>query len=371
MIVNIITCHDVYNYGASLQAYALSSFIEGMGHEVKIIDYKPDYLSHHYEFGYVEESNRFYPICQKYKIVKLLYGIRLIPITYATWRRIKPFDKFKSNKLKCTKRYSSLDDLRNNPPNADIYIAGSDQIWNCNLPNGKDEAFFLGFGSPKRKISYAASFAMKSIPDCYKEMLSKYLRNLDSISVREKSAVPLVEDLGFVAKAVVDPVYLLDKRDWEIFAGNQPLVKGKYILVYNLNHGNTQAIKDEAIKLSAIHNATIVAIDSSFKIRFSNKNIHDAGPVEFVNLIKYAEVVVTDSFHGMSFSLIMQRPFSVWHKHNDSSRIYDMLNDLDANHCFNSSITGNSYDWNHIADKINLLRGTGKNFLESNINIVG
>ena len=71
MKINIITCHDVYNYGASLQAYALMTYLSTKGHDTAIIDYKPDYLSHHYEFGYVDEKNRYYPLCQKYKLTIL------------------------------------------------------------------------------------------------------------------------------------------------------------------------------------------------------------------------------------------------------------------------------------------------------------
>lgn len=370
MIIRIITCHDVYNYGASLQAYALSTYLINNGHDAKIIDYKPDYLSHHYEFGYVDENNRFFPLCKKYKIFKFLYGIRLIPITYATWRRIKPFDNFKKKYLKCTERYNSLNELRSNPPIADLYIAGSDQIWNCNLPNGKDEAFYLGFGSPKRKISYAASFAMKYIPECYKNMLIGYLKNIDMVSVREKSAVAFVNDLGYKSTAVIDPVFLLNKSQWEDFAKKPPLIKDNYILVYNLNRGNTQEIKEEAKNLSKEEDAEIVSIDSSFKCKFSNRNIHNAGPIEFVNLIMNAKYVVTDSFHGMSFSLIMQRPFSIWHKHSDSSRIYDLLSDLDAVHCMNNSIRDNSFHWDKIEDRINTLRTKAYSFLEINMKTI-
>lgn len=367
MKIRIITCHDVYNYGASLQAYALLSYLSNKGYDTQIIDYKPEYLSHHYEFGYVDEKNRFYPICKKYKIIRFLYGLRLVPITYATWRRIKPFNKFKRFKLKCTNSYQSLDELQDHPPIAELYIAGSDQIWNCNLPNGKDASFFLAFGNPNRKISYAASFAMKSIPGQYKDMLKGYLANLDCISVREKSAVSLLHELGYSSRVVLDPVYLLSKSKWEIFAGRKPLVEEKYILVYNLNHSNSQSIEAESLRLSKLNSLIIVSIDSSFKCTFSDKNIHNAGPVEFVNLIKNATYVVTDSFHGMSFSIIMQRPFSVWHNHSDSSRIHDLLSEIGAEICVNNSITTNKFQWPLIESKLNLLKQDSESFLELNI----
>lgn len=370
MKINIITCHDVYNYGASLQAYALSTYLMAIGHEVEIIDYKPDYLSHHYEFGYVDERNKYYQLCKKSKIFHFVYSLRLVPVTFATWRRIKPFSRFKKERLKCSKRYSNLKSLQLDPPNGDLYIAGSDQIWNCNLPNGKDAAFFLSFGTPKRKVSYAASFAMSSIPNEYKEMLKSYLANIDSISVREESAVSLLANIGYKSKAVIDPVYLLKKELWNDFAGNVRIIKEQYVLVYNLNHNNTSAIKTEAIRVAKKHGCIIVAIDSSFKCKFSKRNIHDAGPVEFVNLIKNASYVVTDSFHGMSFALIMQKPFSVWHKHSDSSRIYDLLSDIGVTSCINNSIIENNFNWSIISKKIKQKVDDSITFLQSNINIV-
>lgn len=367
MKIDIITCHDVYNYGASLQAYALSTYLTNIGHDAEVVDYKPDYLSHHYEFGYVDKNNRYSTLCKQSKIFHFIYSIRLVPVTFATWRRIKPFDRFKNERLKCSKRYNDLDSLRSDPPNGDLYIAGSDQIWNCNLPNGKDPAFFLSFGSPKRKISYAASLAMSSIPNQYKDMFKSYLSNLNSISVREKSAISLLDNLGFESKLVIDPVYLLNNEQWKDFSGNNPIINGKYVLVYNLNHGNTSAIKDEAIRVSQKLSCKIVAIDSSFKCRFSAKNIHDAGPVEFVNLIRNASCVITDSFHGMSFALIMRKPFSVWHKHSDSSRIQDFLSEIGALECFNRSIIGKSFDWSDIAEKIQLKIEDSVDFIKSNI----
>ena len=370
MKINIITCHDVYNYGASLQAYALMTYLSTKGHDTAIIDYKPDYLSHHYESGYVDEKNRYYPLCQKYKLIKFLYSLRLIPITYATWRRIKPFNTFKKDRLLCTKCYSSLQSLQNDPPIADLYIAGSDQIWNCNLPNGKDAAFFLNFGTPKRRISYAASFAMEFIPEQYIDMLNDYLQNLDNISVRESSAVQLLDNIGIKSKLVVDPVYLLSRQQWSDFAGEKTFIDGKYILVYNLNHSNSAAIKEEAVKLSKIYGLKIIAIDSSFKCNFSNKNMHNAGPVEFVNLIKHASFMVTDSFHGMSFSLIMHRPFSVWHKHSDSSRIHDLLKDIGADSCINNSITNFDLQWDSVDERLYSKVKDSESFLDYNIAIV-
>lgn len=367
MKVAIITCHDVYNYGASLQAYALMHYLKSQGHETRIIDYKPDYLSHHYEFGYVNENNRYFGICKRSIIFKFLYGLRLLPITFATWRRIKPFNKFTSGKLSLTQRYNSYEELVKNPPEADVYVAGSDQIWNCNLPNGKDPAFYLAFGNPNKKMSYAASFAMKGMPIEYVDLVRGYLSYLDDISVRETSGLGILKDLGYSGTAVMDPVYLLTKDQWEIFSGDKPIIRDEYVLVYNLNHSNEKAIKNVAFKLKQTYNCRVVAIDSEFKCRFSDQNVHDAGPVEFVNLIKNAKYIVTDSFHGMSFSIILERPFCVMHAHSDSSRISDMLKDVSAIDCLNNTVLNFAGKWDDIRKRIECKRGESISFLEKNI----
>ena len=369
MKINIITCHDVYNYGASLQAFALMRYLMSIGHDVEIIDYKPDYLSHHYEFGYVNESNRFYPLCQKSKLFKFLYGIRLLPITYGTWQRIRPFNDFKKTYLRCTGLYKSFDELKNNPPIADVYIAGSDQIWNCNLPNGKDPAFYLAFGQPARKISYAASFAMNGMPDMYKDLVSSYLRNLDAISVRETSGIRILDELGYTGTAVIDPVYLLDKENWLHITESPKPYQGEYILVYNLNRKNIEMIRKEAQRLSSLYKLKIVSIDSSFKCSYSDKNIHDAGPLEFVSLIANAKYVVTDSFHGMSFSIIMERPFCVMHSHSDSSRIKDLLSELSLESCLNNPIQDFTNLWPKAKIRILDKSSSGKRFLIDNLSI--
>jgi len=188
--------------------------------------------------------------------------------------------------------------------------------------------------------------------------------------VRESSAVQLLDNIGIKSKLVVDPVYLLSRQQWSDFAGEKTFIDGKYILVYNLNHSNSAAIKEEAVKLSKIYGLKIIAIDSSFKCNFSNKNMHNAGPVEFVNLIKHASFMVTDSFHGMSFSLIMHRPFSVWHKHSDSSRIHDLLKDIGADSCINNSITNFDLQWDSVDERLYSKVKDSESFLDYNIAIV-
>ena len=153
MKIRTITCHDVYNVGASLQAYALQTYLKSLGHDVKIIDYKPDYLSKHYRLDVVGNPKYDKPFVREaYLLAKLPERLHALP-------RKKTFDSFTAKHLDLTRRYTSNEELQADPPEADVFFAGSDQIWNPLFPNGKDPAFYLDFALHGIRASYAASFA--------------------------------------------------------------------------------------------------------------------------------------------------------------------------------------------------------------------
>ena len=160
MKIKTITCHDVYNAGASLQAYALQRYLMSLGHEVFIIDYKPFYLEHYILWG---------GAYGKYNkpLIKEAYSLAHLPKRIAAWFELRKrnFDGFTRKYLNVTKKtYTNNNELKINPPDADIFFAGSDQIWNTMFSNGKDPAFYLDFVSDGAiKASYAASFATTSI----------------------------------------------------------------------------------------------------------------------------------------------------------------------------------------------------------------
>lgn len=136
MKIKTITCHDVYNVGASLQAYALVTYLRKLGHDAQIIDYKPDYLSNHYPLWGLGNPAYDKPV------IRELYNLAKLPGRLKARNGKAEYDRFTAEFLPLTpRRYTSNDDLKQNPPEADVYFAGSDQIWNCFFPNGKDPAF--------------------------------------------------------------------------------------------------------------------------------------------------------------------------------------------------------------------------------------
>ena len=320
MIIKTITCHKVYNLGASLQAYALAAYLQGRGHEVQIIDYQPLYLRH-YRLTGVPNPRFDKPFLREtYQIAKFpgrLYD-RL------TSKRKRAFDRFTAEYLPVTQTtYSDIVALRANPPEADLYIAGSDQIWNPLFRNGKDSAFFLDFvPEGKRRISYAASFAVEALEKQDADRMKPWLEQLDAVSVRESSGVALLADMGINGVQVVDPVFLLPKESWERLAVQLPM--RDYILVYDFD--NNPKVKEIAQVISRKTGKKIVSL---FPVDWADAVWADAGPCEFLGAVQNAGIVLSNSFHATAFSLIFQKDFYVVNRTEGiNARMKDMVGDL-------------------------------------------
>ena len=367
MKIKTITCHDVYNYGASLQAYALQQFLLSLGHDVEIIDYKPDYMRIHYKFWYVPKSSHYYAKSEKSVIFKFMLCCYFAPKRFATYGRKVEFDRFRNKYLKLTKRYNSYSELAQDAPEANVYIAGSDQIWNCSLPNGKDPAYFLQFGDGKiKRISYAASFAIPEIPKEYKSCIKQWLSVFNAISVREHTGLSILKSLDIEnGVEVMDPVFLLSKEKWMNFIGER-YIKKKYILVYDL-YLNDNRLEREAKRLSEQNDLEIIAIDGNVKCKYAHKNISNAGPNHFVNLIENAEYVITNSFHATAFSLIFNKPFRVYYKFGNVSRISDILCHLGLSDCLNCETHDYEFEWDTVNKKLFCLIESSFEFLEEHL----
>ena len=312
MVIKTLTCHDVYNYGASLQAYALQEFLKQQGHNIKIIDYIPGYIKHVPKFWEIRTSSKYLHIVKYNPILRLVYSLIVLK-RYRSWEdRRNRFDWFTKTYLNLTRKYTSISELRQAPPDGDCYIVGSDQVWNSYLQNGRDDAFFLDFGDNKiTRISYAASFGTSSIHPDYVDYTKEKLKHFNALSIREKSGVDMVEKLGFKARQVIDPVFLLEKEDWSALAESAMIHNGdRYVLLYQIYRGN-KLMKEIAQNISQRYSCKIIAVRTTFNVEYADRNVRDAGPLEFLKLIKGATCVVSDSFHATAFSSIFNSPFYV------------------------------------------------------------
>lgn len=364
MKICTITCHDVYNQGASLQAYALMSYLKKLGHEVEIINYKPKYLDIDYIFFAINS-----PRWKKHLLLKIVYLLLKIPERLGELPTKHGFDAFRRSCMTLTaKRYGSNEELRSDPPKADAYICGSDQIWNCNIPNGRDPAFYLDFApSSAITLSYAASFAMDHIPEDIKDELRRRIDKLQYISVREIDAVRMLHELGIDrAMHVLDPVFLLEKSEWEEMA--EPAPKGRYILIFCFDNENIGL--GIAKKIAAIKNCPIYAANSA-PLRGADRNLGFASPREFLGLIRNAQYVVTNSFHAVAFATIFNVEFLAFGRTEKmNSRITGLLRSLELQERY---LPGTDFDprklpsvnYPEAGKRIEAMKERSKRFLEN------
>lgn len=317
MKVSIITYHRVYNYGAALQAYATQKCFKKMGIESEIIDYIPKKVKNYGSFSQVfYESGFFYQNFVKRMLTTLLK----IP-SYR--RQKKVFEPFYNERLKMTKSYYSEAELKADLPDSDIFCTGSDQVWNNRYSNGFDRPFFLSFVENKPKIALSASFGKKSFSNEEMKTILPYLEEYKAISVREKSGLEIIKPLDNVYKEnTLDPTLMIDKSEWSNFIEDVPFQN--YILVYQL-HGDSNC-EEYAQAIAKERGLKVVKIITMLHKK-SNTVTCVAFPSvqQFLSLINYAEMVVTDSFHGTAFSINFNKQFISIKPNKAGERIQSIL----------------------------------------------
>ena len=288
--VGILTFHDAHNYGAVLQAYALKKYIKSLGYDVKIINY------HHKTIpdGFPREGHE------------------------VRWDKFNKFIKELTDyeEKVCT----SEEDLEK--LDIDFWICGSDQIWNTEITRGFNKGFFLDFETRGKKISYAVSMGIPNLPKEYEEDFKNSINKLDYISVREETLKKYAEK--FTDKTVtktLDPTLLLNEKDYEdLIIDNK---YGDYVLIYAL--GPDDRLTQITKKIAKEKNIKIIELNDKKQENYFCDQISDAGPDEFLSLIKNAKAVVTNSFHGTIFSIIFKKEFYTITRLNRNSRMENIL----------------------------------------------
>lgn len=337
MKIGVITIEKVNNYGAELQATATIKVLQGMGYETEIIDYcyyknwnfKDTRISAPFVSMSVKGRLMYWV---KYRLVNRIVA-KILPLLYSTVkRRIQRFEDFHKINTRMSKRYLSMPELYQTKMDYDVYVVGSDQVWNPSA-SSSIEPYFLTF-APKeaKKISYASSFGVSNIPTSLYEKYKRLLSNIDYLSVREQTGVCLVKTLtGRDATCVLDPTLLLNKKQWGNIMLAYPHMPSRYILVYQLLPSETlpslaKSIAEE-MKCPIYYLAKrAYAVNAPNGMRV----IKDAGPAEFLWLIKNASCVVTNSFHGTAFSVNFCTPFYTVlnSKRGSNARITSLLNSV-------------------------------------------
>lgn len=316
MKIGIMTFHRAANYGAVLQAYALQNYLEAMGNELEIVDYRCKEIENVHSPFYFLYVHGF-----RNKIKQFLrWPVKL--------KKRKIFDKFLQSKISMSLRVNkkNLGDLCYKK--YDIVIVGSDQVWNPNLIKG-DMTYLLDF-VPENivKISYAASFGIDRLNLENTELYQKYITRFNKLSVREQQGITIIKELcNKEAINTIDPVLLLKKEEWEHFMTN-PKEKD-YILLYMIRY--SEELLHIALKLARKQRRQLVFISDSMRRKRGIKYITSATPEEWTGLFYHAACVVTNSFHGTAFSVNFNKKMIIGlsnSEENGNVRITDFLDNL-------------------------------------------
>lgn len=303
MVIKIITLHSIYNPGSALQAYALQAFLASEGYEVQIIDYRP-----------------WYSVVGKNKLKGYIRNI----VYFSTNKKLREkYGAFMCEHMTLTDTiYKNEEEIRTNPPAADVYVAGSDQLWNMDYDCGRDDVYYLTFVKDGSKVAYATSIGKKEIPEEEVQTICSKIKDYEFLSVREKSNALLLEKkLGRKVSWVCDPVFLLPADNYEKMT--KRLCAEKYAVVYLSAQSQ---LLDKIVE--DIKNRTgykVILLGGNVKRCKCDEHIKALGPYDFLSYIRYAELVVSSSFHATAFCHIFHKRFGVLLPPRNAERIISLL----------------------------------------------
>lgn len=301
MKVAVITRHAVANYGSLLQTMATQQVLQNLGHQCQIIDYvRRDESYREREFTLLRRKPDWY----NNPIKRALYLALRQPESILTGRK---FEKAQKAHLHLTQRYSDAEQLQKNPPKADVYLTGSDQVWGPVEDGSYDSSYCLGFAAEEdKKVSYAASFGHTQMTPQLQDYYRKWLSRYQHLAVREDSAVALLQGMGLQAEQVLDPTLLMERQQWEPYLTR--LRKKPYVLVYQLH--NDKKLSRYAKQVAKAKGLPLVRVSAALHQCFRGGKFRWAPEIgEFLSLIRNAQCMITDSFHGTAFAILFNTPF--------------------------------------------------------------
>lgn len=295
--IGILTFHRALNYGALFQTYALQETLIKLDVDAKVIDYRAEFNEKRFQKS---------PL-KKYLKPREMYGL----LFYNSYQRRdrKNFSDF-YDRLNLTEVCRSQQELVYICEGLDAVVVGSDQVWNLACTEGNDSYFLPFIDNREKKKSYAASFGYTEIPEQFKSKYRECLKDFSAISVREKSGVQNVKKLtGIDAEYVVDPTLLIKKDQWYMLADLSRVPKYPYVLLYLMSED--KKLIEFARKLAKEKGCKILYInDRLFKLRGA-ENLQNVTPEQWLGLFQRADYICTNSFHGIAFSINMEKNFYV------------------------------------------------------------
>ncbi len=318
MKIGILTFPNSRSYGASLQMFALYFSCQRLGYDAEIINYYNLWMKQEKHMSIGQEKNAVVSLAKR-KVYDLIHvGMKL------------QFAQFEKRMHKYPKKPTA--DPKQLQTIANRYgavICGSDQVWNPDITN-KDLSFFLDFCLDKTKrISYAPSFGVEDLKAPYADAVTKALKKIDFLSVREEAGKSLIKKLsGLDSKIVVDPTFLLDGKQWQTYEKSHPQAAGEYILYFTVH--NSKKLWKYCMDLARKTNMKILRVGSNiiskqFKKQKGMEYVCDIGPAQWLYLVRNASYVMTNSFHGTAFSIIFRKNFFVEFSSLTNSRLSNIV----------------------------------------------
>ena len=309
MKIGIIThWKDKDNYGAILQTYALQKYLRNLGHDAFVIRYYAKSESK-------STVQRFKKLLKNPFVIFKRRKFKALLKLNSRWNVLRDFDTFRNEYISLSPMvYNGLEEIQNTPPEADVYITGSDQVWCGDLNNKQNWAFFLDFGTDTTKrIAYAASFGRSYFPCVDENKFKELVDRFNAVSIREENGIKMCLERGIKAVRCLDSTLILEANIYkELMAPRKH--SGHYVFFYTVNVTNKKELywnklcsylEERGIK-------PIVTTGTGYKLAeemFDGAEYDYATVEEWLSNIYYADSVITASFHGVAFSLMLQKNF--------------------------------------------------------------
>lgn len=317
MKIGIFTFQRANNYGAVLQNFALLKSISNFDSELDVytIDFRNEIIESEYENKIISK--------EKNVLKQIFHTVMNIIYFKHEKNLIISFDQFRRKYLNLTPPFV-YDNLIDDKVGMDLYITGSDQVWNQKIVGEKySSAYMLGFVKNSIKISYAASSGHSKN---FNNKLMTLIDDLDGISVREEELqIYLSERISKPICCVVDPVFLLNVNEWNALLNQKRFLSSKYIFVYCIGDKFAE-VSQIANKLAQEHSCKILYFDKRKRYGRNGINAYGIGPFEFVQAIRDAEFVVASSFHATAFSIIFNKKYVAVPRSDTGGRITELVN---------------------------------------------
>ncbi len=319
--VGLAVCYDTKNFGSQLQVLATIRKVEELGYESETIRYKKK-LTPTFVLQTIPRLFNVSFIKAKLHSKNKRKQIEKHPdIARNVLIRNERFNKFVEKYFtNLSKPYNGWENLvRESSKNYDAFLCGSDQLW---LPNNLGSHFYTLEFAPdnKPKIAYATSFGVSRIPDGQKKATAKYLNRFQNLSTREIAGQKIIKELtGKTAQVVCDPTLLFDAKGWEQMLPKKKVVEEPYVFCYFLGTNEEhRAAANEFKKKTGLKIVTCPYLDNFVETdqNFGDIQLFDMDAADFVNLIRHAEYILTDSFHGSVFSILNHKKFMTFNRFN-------------------------------------------------------